>query len=96
MFIIFVHPNAKCKIFIFCFLISLIHLMFAPTLSLRSDGSRFYCICSRLSTRVAGKIVMYIGNKSLSKCKDKCVRNFNFSCFSMDVNLSHSCMLSSG
>jgi len=57
MFIIFVHPNAKCKIFIFCFLISLIHLMFAPTLSLRSDGSRFYCICSRLSTRVAGKIV---------------------------------------
>jgi hypothetical protein len=91
MFIIFVRPNAKCKIFIFCFLISLIHLMFAPALPLRNDGSRFHCICSGLIiTRVVGKIVMCIGNKLLSKYKDKCIEDFNFACFSMDVKL-HSC-----
>lgn len=87
MFIIFVCPDAKCKIFIFCFLISLIHLMFAPALPLRNDGARFHCIRSCLSTRVVEKIVMYIGNKSLSKCKDHCIQNF---CFSVDVKLGHS------
>jgi hypothetical protein len=91
MFIIFVRPNAKCKIFIFCFLISLTHLMFAPALPLRNDGSRFHCICSCLSTRVVEKIVMYIGNKSLSKYKVKYIQNFNFACISMDVKLGHSC-----
>jgi len=91
MFIIFVHPNAKCKIFIFCFLISLIHLMFALALPLRNGGSGFHCMCSCLSTRVVEKILMYIGNKSLSKCKDYCTQNFNFACFSMDVKLGPSC-----
>jgi len=90
VFIIFVRPNAKCKIFIFCFLISLIHLMFAPAHSLRNEGSRFRCICSCLSTRVVEKIVMYVGNKSLSKYNDKYSQNFNFTCFSMDVILGHS------
>jgi len=64
--------------------------MFAPALPLRNDGSRFHCVCSRLSTRVAEKIVMYIGNKSLSKYKDKYIQNFNFACFSMDIKVSHS------
>ena len=91
MFIIFVRPNAKCKIFIFCFLVSLIHLMFVPALTLRNGGSRFHCICSCLSPRVAEKIVMYIDNKFLSNYKDKCIQNFNFASFSMDVKLSHSC-----